>query len=538
MGYTALYRKWRPKGFDRVIGQEHIVKTLKNQIITGRIGHAYLFCGTRGTGKTSTAKLFAKAINCKNPQNGEACGECEICRNISEGKSMNVIEIDAASNNGVDNIRDIREEVKYPPTEGKYKVYIIDEVHMLSIGASNALLKTLEEPPEHVVFILATTDPQKILVTILSRCQRYDFKRISLNDMTKELSYYMEQENINISQEALNYIARISEGAMRDALSILEQCISFYYGEEITLEKVLETVGAVDNKVFFEITDALIEKNTDECMKIVDDIIQNGRDIKQFVSELIVHFRNLLVVKNSQNLENILDLSKDNIQKLSEQSENITTGKLMMYIKEFSSLEVQLKYSSNERIITEVLLLKLCQEAVQQENINLSEEYKTLINRLNKLEKSVASGIAVKTMAVTKENPKETVKKIVPKAVAADLKSAVKLWENVKQEFKSESSLNALLFDTKAGYLDGDIYYIRCTYPSSCSFIEKEIPKIAEKLEEKTGKVFTIRTISEEDFKSKYNDLYGISNDENSNYEGWESVMNNINMSDVNYEEF
>ena len=246
MSYMALYRKFRPGTFEDVKGQDHISRTLQNQIKANRIGHAYLFCGTRGTGKTSVAKIFAKAVNCEHPVDGSPCGECEMCRAISEGRSMNVIEIDAASNNGVDNIREIREEVAYRPTEGKYKVYIIDEVHMLSIGAFNALLKTLEEPPEYVIFILATTEAHKIPITILSRCQRYDFKRISIDTISERLMDLMEKEQVEVEERAIRYIAKAADGSMRDALSLLDQCIAFYLGQKLTYDHVLEVLGAVD----------------------------------------------------------------------------------------------------------------------------------------------------------------------------------------------------------------------------------------------------------------------------------------------------
>ena len=250
MSYTALYRKFRPSEFDDVKGQDHIVTTLKNQIKADRIGHAYLFCGTRGTGKTTVAKIFAKAVNCQHTEDGSPCGKCEMCRSIASGASMNVIEIDAASNNGVDNIREIREEVAYRPTEGKYKVYIIDEVHMLSIGAFNALLKTLEEPPEYVIFILATTEAHKIPITILSRCQRYDFKRISIDTIADRLRELMTEENVEVEEKAIRYVAKMADGSMRDALSLLDQCIAFYLGQKLTYDHVLEVLGAVDTDVF------------------------------------------------------------------------------------------------------------------------------------------------------------------------------------------------------------------------------------------------------------------------------------------------
>ena len=261
MSYTALYRKFRPSTFDQVKGQDHIVQTLKNQINANRIGHAYLFCGTRGTGKTSVAKIFAKAVNCEHPVDGSPCNECETCRGITNGSAMNVIEIDAASNNGVDNIRQIRDEIQYSPSSGKYTVYIIDEVHMLSIGAFNALLKTLEEPPAYVIFILATTEPHKIPITILSRCQRYDFKRISIDTIAARLSELMEKESIEVEDKAIRYVAKAADGSMRDALSLLDQCIAFYLGQKLTYDNVLDVLGAVDNEIFSRLTRSVIDSD-------------------------------------------------------------------------------------------------------------------------------------------------------------------------------------------------------------------------------------------------------------------------------------
>ena len=272
MSYTALYRKWRPASFEDVKGQDHIVKTLKNQVESGRIGHAYLFCGTRGTGKTSIAKIFARAVNCEHPKDGSPCNECETCKRIKEGASLNVVEIDAASNNGVENIREIREQVQYPPTEGKYRVYIIDEVHMLSIGAFNALLKTLEEPPSYVIFILATTEVHKIPITILSRCQRYDFKRISLDTIAGRLKELTEAEHIEAEERALRYVAKAADGSMRDALSLLDQCAAFHFGESLTYDNVLEVLGAVDNSVFSQLFRAAVEGRAKDCISAIEEI--------------------------------------------------------------------------------------------------------------------------------------------------------------------------------------------------------------------------------------------------------------------------
>ena len=282
--YTALYREWRPKTFNDVVGQEHITTTLKNQILNNRIAHAYLFCGTRGTGKTSTAKVFAKALNCLNLKEGEPCNECEMCRKINEGLAIDVTELDAASNNGVDKIRDIIDDVKYPPQESKYKVYIMDEVHMLSAGAVNAFLKTLEEPPNNVIFILATTDPQKLPITILSRCQRFDFKRINNSEITARLKKIIDDQNMLADDKSLNLIARVSDGAMRDSLSILDQAISMGNGN-VDYNTVVSMLGLVTNEYLFNLTNAVIQRNVEKSIKVIEDVIYSGKDIYLFIKD-------------------------------------------------------------------------------------------------------------------------------------------------------------------------------------------------------------------------------------------------------------
>ena len=293
MSYTALYRKYRPSEFEDVKGQDHIVTTLKNQIKADRIGHAYLFCGTRGTGKTTVAKIFAKAVNCEHPVDGSPCGECQSCKAIAAGSSMNVIEIDAASNNGVENIRQIREEVSYSPTQGKYKVYIIDEVHMLSIGAFNALLKTLEEPPSYVIFILATTESHKIPITILSRCQKYDFRRISIETISARLMDLLEQEGVEAEEKAVRYVAKAGDGSMRDALSLLDQCIAFYLGEPLTYDHVLEVLGAVDTEVFSRLLRSILANDIVAAIELLEDLIVQGRELGQFVTDFVWYLRNV-----------------------------------------------------------------------------------------------------------------------------------------------------------------------------------------------------------------------------------------------------
>ena len=338
MSYTALYRKFRPDSFQDVKGQDAIVRTLKNQIRAQRIGHAYLFCGTRGTGKTTVAKILAKAVNCEHPIDGNPCNECETCKAIAAGNSMNVIEIDAASNNGVDNIREIREEVAYSPTSGKYKVYIIDEVHMLSIGAFNALLKTLEEPPSYVIFILATTEAHKIPITILSRCQRYDFKRIARTTIVDRLRELMDEEQVEVEDKALRYIAKKGDGSMRDALSLLDQCIAFYLGEKLTYEHVLDVLGAVDTDEFSKLLREVLDGDVTQVILHLENMIMQGRDLTQLVNDFTWYLRNLLLLKSSDNMEDVLDVSAENLEQLKEEAAMVRDDTLMRYIRIFSRI--------------------------------------------------------------------------------------------------------------------------------------------------------------------------------------------------------
>ena len=389
MSYTALYRKFRPVEFEDVKGQEHIITTLKNQIEANRIGHAYLFCGTRGTGKTTVAKIFAKAVNCEHPVNGSPCGECAMCRSIAAGTSMNVIEIDAASNNGVDNIREIREEVAYRPTEGKYKVYIIDEVHMLSIGAFNALLKTLEEPPEYVIFILATTEVHKIPITILSRCQHYDFKRISIETITDRMRDLMQEEQVEVEEKALRYVAKAADGSMRDALSLLDQCIAFYLGQKLTYDNVLEVLGAVDTDVFSRLLRSVIRRDVPKVLDIVDDLVMQGRELTQLATDFTWYLRNLLLVKTSDNIEDVLDVSTENMQQLQEEAGMVESDMLLRYIRIFSELSGQLKYAAQKRVLLEVALIKLCTPAMETSSDSILDRIRVLEE---KLEQGVISG--------------------------------------------------------------------------------------------------------------------------------------------------
>ena len=395
MAYTALYREWRPKTFNDVVGQEHITTTLKNQILNHRIAHAYLFCGTRGTGKTSTAKVFAKALNCLNLQDGEPCNECEMCRKINEGLAIDVTELDAASNNGVDKIRDIIDDVKYPPQEAKYKVYIMDEVHMLSAGAVNAFLKTLEEPPNNVIFILATTDPQKLPITILSRCQRFDFKRINNNEITARLRKIVYDQNFLADERSLNLIARVSDGAMRDSLSILDQAISMGNGN-VDYNTVVSMLGLVTNEHLFNLTNAVIQRSVEKSIGIIEDVIYSGKDIYLFIKDLITHYRNLLMAKVTNNPEEVLDMSEENIALIKEQSARLRAEEIMRCIRILQEAENNAKLSKQARLYCELAIIKMCK-------IEYDTSSEVMLTRLNKLEENLKNG-SIKVATVESQN--------------------------------------------------------------------------------------------------------------------------------------
>ncbi|MBS6397736.1 MAG: DNA polymerase III subunit gamma/tau [Clostridiales bacterium] len=439
MSYTALYRKFRPAEFSDVKGQDHIVTTLKNQIRADRIGHAYLFCGTRGTGKTTIAKIFAKAVNCEHPADGNPCGTCASCRAIAAGTSMNVIEIDAASNNGVDNIREIRDEVAYSPTEGKYKVYIIDEVHMLSIGAFNALLKTLEEPPSYVIFILATTEAHKIPITILSRCQRYDFRRITTETIADRLRELMEEEKVEVEDRALVYVAKAADGSMRDALSLLDQCIAFYLGQKLTYDHVLEVLGAVDMDVFGSLFRKICAQNLAEVIRELEQIILQGRELSQFVMDFIWYLRNLLMLKSDQGMEDVLDVSSEHLAQMKEEADLTDADTLMRYIRVFSELSGQIRYASQKRVLVELTLIKLCKPSMER---NLD----SVLQRLSQLEKMMEQGMAPVTAgqlpqggAAVQEPVRKPVEKISPEALPADIRTFIDRFQEIRRKTGSWS---------------------------------------------------------------------------------------------------
>ena len=378
MGYTALYRKFRPTTFSEMVGQEHITRTLRNQIIANRVGHAYLFNGGRGTGKTSSAKILARAINCLNPKDGEPCNECEICKSALNGSLTDIVEMDAASNNSVEDIRGIREEVNFLPTKAKYRVYIIDEVHMLSTGAFNALLKTLEEPPEHVKFILATTEPQKLPATILSRCQRFDFKRISNEDIIKRLKIVCDESKIEISEGALNIIAVLSEGAMRDALSILERCIQD--GEnKIDENKIKDLVGIPKLSYVNSIISAILEYDLDEVVKSTNQILNEGKDLDNFLWEMIKYVKDILVYKSCKNLELY---TQDEISIINNLANKYSNERLIELIYELSELQNNMKWSTQKSILFQAGMIKLCYKKSQTVDENLEQRVEKIENYL------------------------------------------------------------------------------------------------------------------------------------------------------------
>ena len=434
MSYTALYRKFRPDTFADVKGQDHIVTTLKNQLRANRIGHAYLFTGTRGTGKTTVAKIFAKTVNCENPTEDGPCGECRICKAIAAGASMNVIEIDAASNNGVDNIREIVDEVSYSPAEGKYKVYIIDEVHMLSIGAFNALLKTLEEPPSYVIFILATTEVHKLPITILSRCQRYDFKRISIDTITARMQELTSAEEVQVEERALRYIAKMADGSMRDALSLLDQCIAFHLGKELTYDKVLDVLGAVDTEVFSRLLRHVLDRDVLGCIELLEEIIMQGRELTQFVTDFTWYLRNLLLVQSSDNLEDVIDMSSDNLARLREEAQMVEMDRIVRYIHIFSELSGQIRYAAQKRVLVEIALIKLCKPETETNQ-------EAILDRIRQVEEKVENGVVVAASdmaamagaqaAGTAQTAMRKPKPELPKAIPEDVKEIVQKWPSI-----------------------------------------------------------------------------------------------------------
>ena len=523
MAYTALYRKWRPATFEDVKGQDHIVTTLKNQIRTGRIGHAYLFCGTRGTGKTTIAKILAKAVNCEHPVDGNPCGECAACKAIAAGNSVNVVEIDAASNNGVDNIREIRDEVQYSPADGKYRVYIIDEVHMLSTGAFNALLKTLEEPPAYVIFILATTEVHKIPVTVLSRCQRYDFRRIDGGTITARLAEMAAAEGIDTEEKALRYVAKKGDGSMRDAISLFDQCVAFYYDQKLTYERVLEVLGAVDNEVFSRLLRAVADGNTTDSIHMIEELVLQGRELSQFVLDFTWYMRNLLLLETTDGDEEVLDMTVEDMRRLKEETLLIDSETLMRYIRIFSELANQMRYASGKRVLLELAVIRLTKPQMEENLDSLLQRVKELERRLDHGEFAAPAGGALSSAeaadassAQKTEAAKEPKIVTLSKAQYEDLQMIREQWGKILKDLGGaarpalseaalepvgEGTMNLIFYD-EAGYMIGGREqvlkkledYVRVNY-------QKEIKFHARFAGDDTNQ--PVRYISEEELKDK-----------------------------------
>ncbi len=518
MAYQAIYRKWRPAVFEDVVGQEHITKTLQNQLETGRASHAYLFCGTRGTGKTTCAKIFAKAVNCKNPKNGSPCNECDICKGISNGSIMDVFEIDAASNNGVDNIREIIEDAKYVATEAKYRVYIIDEVHMLSSGAFNALLKTLEEPPAHVIFILATTESHKVPQTILSRCQRFDFKRIKPDDIVRRMREIAMGDGLSITDDAYRLLAQLADGSMRDGLSILERCVSAA-GTSLSYDTVTSVLGIAGNGPLFDMVDNINEQNSCGILEIIDALMNDGKDLHLFIDSLLEHLRNLLVCKVTDNPSSLLNCDDEDIIKLKAQAEKTSYEKLSNAVSKLSSSRSEAKWVKEPRIIYELALIKLVKP-------ELDVSYDAILDRLTECEEKISKGITVTQVAAKpeKEEKKPEPKKVQPSArlfVPVDVEtltaqsptvSAARKWDKIAQAVAKQYPHVAAAVLNRQVTIDGE--GIILIFKKNELMIKKIastfISQISEVLCRMSGTQLVVKTAFFEDIQDNIIDFWKI----------------------------
>ncbi len=484
MGYQALYRRYRPARFEDFVGQEAVIKTLRSQIMSGRIAHAYLFCGTRGTGKTSTAKVFARAVNCEHPENGDPCGVCPTCKALAEENSLDILEIDAASNNGVDEIRDLREKVKYPPQTGRYRVYIIDEVHMLSQGAFNALLKTLEEPPAYVVFILATTEPQKLPATILSRCQRFDFGRIPAHQIIERLHVALEEGQIQAEDAALARIARAAEGGMRDAWSIMDMCLSYAQEEDggLTEELVLRVLGAADKSFLFAFADKLIDSDAAGALALIDEMMRKGREVQVFVRDVSAHLRALMLadICDEAQISSLLEVTHEDAAEYIAQARRTSHTRLMRMLDLFLASETDMKWAAQPRFALETAALRACapEESLQVE---------ALVARVDELERKLREGVVtaapiqksakaapIDAPAAQTEAPE--IAKEAPQGPAAD---AERIWQDAMRQAKQKPQLFGML---KFGRLvSGDNGLFTVVYPRATGGAYVKMLSMAEK---------------------------------------------------------
>ena len=540
--YLALYRKYRPQTFQDVCGRDAIVRTLKNQIISGRIGHSYLFCGTRGTGKTSIAKIFARAVNCENPQDGNPCCECASCRAISEDANLNVVEMDAASNNGVEDIRTVIDQVSYSPTQGKYRVFIIDEVHMLSTAAFNALLKTLEEPPSYAIFILATTEPNKLPVTILSRCQRYDFGRLPAGIIEERLRAICEKEGLTCEDRALRYIATAADGSMRDGLSILDQCNAFNYGNEVlSYEKTLEILGAVDTSVFSRLFRSVHIGDAVSALKIVDEVLSQGRELVQFVTDYIGYLRNVMLLKASGQSRTALDVSEEQLEWMLEDARAAEMTEVIRSINVFSELTDAIRYSSNRRILTETAVIRLCEpsmdiaEDTEGRILSLMERVRVLEERLVESQKQMLSGgytmapaaagggTASETPVQDSSREEKTVKAapVLPEAIPEDIKKVAAAWNRRISQIPADNHMAKIHLLSAKPTLgeDGKLLVVFENYINADYFLgtrgEENRQYFSEFLKARTGKDISVEyklLDNQEKFTDNYVDIRGVIN--------------------------
>ncbi|SDM39500.1 DNA polymerase III subunit gamma/tau [Sediminibacillus halophilus] len=514
MSYQALYRVWRPKSFSDVVGQTHITRTLQNAIVQQKFSHAYLFSGPRGTGKTSAAKIFAKTVNCEHAPVKEPCNECAACLGIQDGSISDVIEIDAASNNGVEQIRDIRDKVKYAPSAVAYKVYIIDEVHMLSMGAFNALLKTLEEPPKHVIFILATTEPHKIPLTIISRCQRFDFKRITPSSIVERMQTIIEAEDIKATQEALEAVALSAEGGMRDALSLLDQAIS-YSEDEVSLEDVLAVTGSVSQEKLTLVTEAMYRQDIQQALRYVDDLIQEGKEPGRFVFDLIYYLRDLLLFQSAPDLENILEraLLTDSFKKLAE---TIDAGWIQEAIRQLNECQQEIKWTNSPKVFIEIAVLNISDQQKAAEGPS-SEVVDKLTRKLAQLEKEMQevkkNGVAAQQVEASSPSqtrpqprttknsykvPFERIRQVLAEASKAELKNVQSQWANFMNMLKKQSApAHATIQNSKPRAASNQALVVAFKYEIHCSLALDHKQTIESLLAEVIGKSLTVIPIPE-----------------------------------------
>ncbi|QTN01228.1 DNA polymerase III subunit gamma/tau [Sediminibacillus dalangtanensis] len=514
MSYQALYRVWRPKSFSDVVGQTHITRTLQNAIVQQKFSHAYLFSGPRGTGKTSAAKIFAKTVNCEHAPVKEPCNECAACLGIQDGSISDVIEIDAASNNGVEQIRDIRDKVKYAPSAVAYKVYIIDEVHMLSMGAFNALLKTLEEPPKHVIFILATTEPHKIPLTIISRCQRFDFKRITPSSIVERMQTIIEAEGIKATQEALEAVALSAEGGMRDALSLLDQAVS-YSEDEVSLEDVLAVTGSVSQEKLTLVTEAMYRQDIQQALRYVDDLIQEGKDPGRFVFDLIYYLRDLLLYQSAPDLENILEraLLTDSFKQLAGE---INADWIQEAIRQLNECQQEIKWTNSPKVFIEIAVLNISDQQKASTNQS-SEAVDKLTRKLAQLEKEIQevkkNGVAVQqadTSSPSQPRPQpratknsykipfERIRQVLAEASKAELKNVQSQWANFMNMLKKQSApAHATIQNSKPRAASNQALVVAFKYEIHCSLALDHKQAIESLLAEVIGKSLTVIPIPE-----------------------------------------